>query len=105
MKAAALICRTKDGGLVPLVSDSVVPLIALAKAARASGEVESGGQRVAVVRGVVLSSNAMGPVFQFTVRGEVPASNVEAVAEVKPPASNVEDGEPGAAARPRGRKG
>lgn len=94
MKAAALICRTKDGGLVPLVSDSVVPLIALAKAARASGEVESGGQLVKIVRGVVLSSNAMGPVFQFTVRGEV-----------APPAPSAEEDQPGAAARPRGRKG
>jgi hypothetical protein len=65
IKAAALICKLVDGSLVPVASESVSPLVAMAKACRVSGELDMGGHVVKVSRGVVIASNSMGPVYSF----------------------------------------
>jgi len=100
IKAAALICKLVDGSLVPVASESVNPLVAMAKACRVSGELDIGGQVVQVSRGVVIASNSMGPVYSFITAK--PAALPEVAAD--DPAPEVAAAEPAKVA-PRKSKG
>lgn len=61
MKAAALICRTVDGSLVSRVSDSVVPLNAVAAEVKAAGAIDG----APVVEGFILCSWRPYPTGRF----------------------------------------
>ena len=77
MKAAVLICRKRDGELVSVVEDTIVDLLALAKATRVSGELDGDS----IDRGVVLSSWHSGPAYRF--RCAAPVAKAKANAKGK----------------------
>ena len=76
-KAATLICRKPNGKLVSVVSDSLDPLLAQAKEARASGLLDG----VQVAEGVVLANWRRDPAYVF--RAEKPESEEDKKAKAK----------------------